>query len=497
MAAPVQKKYFIFQEEQEIMMVINVPPDQLDDKLIQAFLDEVESRGLGTIIFPDVERLFRNAKQGEVIHIGGIKTSEEREVEVLEEEESVDIKDIPFVIEVSGDSKEAYLVLENMTDSISRKQIDKSLVDAGVVYGIKEEQLEYIVEKWPKIFRELIAEGSEPIDGGDATLQLTKDFKENLIPEETDDGQVDFKQLNLIMPIDAGEILQTRTPPVQGTPGYNIFGKEILANPGKDKKLDRGENTQISEDGLQLISTKAGFLQVSPWGHISVRPVYSVPGDVDYSIGNINYKSDVLVRGDVRAGFEVKSGGDIRIYGAVEDAYVEAKGDVIINGGVLSSGKARIKAGGDVHVGFIQNGAIEAGGSIFIRIEALGSRLVAKKDIEVLKREGRIVGGDIEVGGWVVAQVIGAENCPLQIIKFNLPSQTDNNADQDRAKYCFVSAKSLNSPIRVMFGAIIAGISADDTPVTVSLKDDIIEIDNTFVDPGKLKALRRQRSEEG
>lgn len=476
-------------------MVINVPLEELDDKLIQAFLTEVESRGLGRIIFPNVERLIRSANQGEVIHIGGFKTAEEQEAEELEEEESVDIKDIPFVIEVSRDSKEAYLVLDNMTNSISREQINKSLGGVGVKYGIKEEQVEYIIERWPKVFRELIAEGSEPIDGEDAILKMTKDFKENLIPEETEDGQVDFKLLNLILPIEAGEILQIRTPPVQGTPGYNIFGKEIPANPGKDKNLDMGENTQISKDGLQLVSTTAGFLQINDRGQIGVRPVYTVPEDVDYSTGNVNYKSDVLVRGDVRAGFEVKSGGDIRIYGAVEDAFVEAKGSVFINGGVLSSGKARIKAGGDVHVGFIQNGTIEAGGSIFIRIEALGSRLVAKKDIEVLKRDGRIVGGDIEVGGWVVAQVIGAEHCPMQVIKFNLPGQSADSTDKNPARYCFVSAKSLYSPIRVMFGAIVAGISADDTPVTVSMRDDKIEIDNTFVDAGRLKTLRRQRSE--
>ena len=184
--------------------------------------------------------------------------------------------------------------------------------------------------KRQKVFRVTIARGAEPVDGENAEISMVKDFKNNLAPEITDDGLVDFKELNLISPIEQGEILQVRTPPTPGVPGTDVFGRKIQSRPGEDKKFLRGQNTAVSEDGTKLVATTEGFLHVGTRGEISVRPVYTVNGDVDYSTGNVKYKADVLVRGDVRAGFSIKAGGDVRIYGAVEDAEVEAGGSVII-----------------------------------------------------------------------------------------------------------------------------------------------------------------------
>jgi uncharacterized protein (DUF342 family) len=502
------KKYFIFQEGNDIMFVINVPPDQLDQAVLQAFNREVKSRGLERIIFSNVEEIIRGAEQGEVVKIGEFSSTEQADkfeardaseaptVEV-EVKEKIDPEDLPFSIVVDPDAMEATLEMENPGVNITREHIDAGLQHMGITYGLIEENIEKILSEWPKIFKTVIAEGSHPQQGEDAELELVKTVKDNLAPKVTDEGFVDFKHLDLISPIEAGEVLQVRKPPTPGVPGYDVYGKIIPSTPGKDEKLQKGQNTEISEDGTQLLSTKEGFLSVDPSGRIDVRPVYTVPGDVDYSTGNIDYKNDVLIKGDVLSGFSVRAGGDIHIYGAVEDPKIEAKGSITINGGVLSSGKkdAFIRAGGDVSVGFIQHGTIEAGGSVHIRIESVGSRITAGRDIEVTKRNGRIVGGNLIVGGWVVAQVLGSDNGPKLNIEFKAPPNSPADPDK-RYEHCFVATKSLLSGLQVQYGMLTTRVSHMNSPMTVAFREKQIVIVDHFPTTEELALRRKLRNQE-
>lgn len=502
------KKYFIFQDENDIMFVINIPPEQLDQAVLQVFNREVKSRGLERIIFPDVEEIIRGAEQGEVVKIGEFVTAEEAEEhrEEKEEEESgqvaekIDPENLPFSIVVDPDGMSATLEMENPGVEITREHIEVGLQHMGITYGLIEENIEKILSEWPKIFKTTIAEGTQPQPGEDGELEMVKTVKDTLAPKVTEEGVVDFKHLDLISPIDAGEVLQVRKQPTPGVPGYDVYGKIIPSTPGKDIKLQKGQNTEISEDGTQLLSTKEGFLNVDPSGRIDVRPVYTVQGDVDYSTGNIEYKNDVLIKGDVLSGFSVKAGGDIHIYGAVEDPMIEAKGNITINGGVLSSGKkdAYIRAGGDVSVGFIQHGTIEAGGSVHLRIESIGSNITAGRDVEVTKRNGRIVGGNLIVGGWVVAQVMGSDNGPQLNIEFKLPPGAPADPDK-RYEHCFVSTKCLLSGLQVQYGMLTTRISHMDSPMSIAFKEKQIVIVDHFPSSEELalrRKLRKQKSEE-
>ena len=50
-------------------------------------------------------------------------------------------------------------------------------------------------------------------------------------------------------------------------------------------------------------------------------PVYVVPGDVDFSTGNIDFIGSVKVMGSVRNGFSVKAEGNVEIMGRLEGLY--------------------------------------------------------------------------------------------------------------------------------------------------------------------------------
>jgi hypothetical protein len=129
---------------------------------------------------------------------------------------------------------------------------------------------------------------------------------------------------------------------------------------------------------------------------VSVRSLAQVPGDVDYSTGNIDFKGNVEIKGRVVSGFKVKATGDIIISEGVEDA-VEITGDgsLSVRQGIVGS-KTKVNVKGGVEAKFIQDALVEAEGDVevdaYVRtaeIQTHGSVIVKGKGAA-----GGILGGE-------------------------------------------------------------------------------------------------------
>jgi len=90
-----------------------------------------------------------------------------------------------------------------------------------------------------------------------------------------------------------------------GVDGVNVFGKTIDFKKGRNVDFNNGKNTYISQGGLQLKANTDGCVEISN-GKVYVNDVYVV-NDVDNETGNIDFVGDVVINGDVKAGFSVKS----------------------------------------------------------------------------------------------------------------------------------------------------------------------------------------------
>ena len=88
-------------------------------------------------------------------------------------------------------------------------------------------------------------------------------------------------------------------------------------------------------------------------GLIHVDPVFLVKGDLDYQTGNIDFIGSVVIKGDVKSGFNVKASGDIEIEGVVEDSIVETDSDVLIKLGFIGHGEGKIIAMGSVNANIV------------------------------------------------------------------------------------------------------------------------------------------------
>ncbi len=141
-------------------------------------------------------------------------------------------------------------------------------------------------------------------------------------------------------------------------------------------------------------------------GVVEVQEFYLVDGDVDYASGNIAFPKSVQVRGDVKAGFAVESGGDVEILGLVEDCTVKAKGQVLVRGGFTGQGKGLLEGSGEIVLGYVRNQAVRGEGSIRVGKEAINSRMQSRHSILV---DGLLAGGKIQARQGIECQVAGTE----------------------------------------------------------------------------------------
>ena len=286
-------------------------------------------------------------------------------------------------------------------------EVEGDLQAKGVKYGIDKAVIEEYVNNRVYNTTFEVARGTEPVQGTDAKIEYLFNTQHIGNPRVNDDGTVDYHELDLISKVVEGQPVAKIIPENKGTPGRNIMGEEIAPARVSKKNFKYSKNVHISEDGLLLISDVNGHATLEN-DKVFVSNTYDVPVDVDNTTGDIDYDGNVIVRGNVRAGFSLKATGDITIMGVVEGAYVEAGGNLTINCGIQGMNKAEIRSGGNLVTKFIENATVVCGGSIETDT-MLHSSTFASDIINVSGKNGLLVGGTARSTKCVTAKVIGNE----------------------------------------------------------------------------------------
>ncbi len=314
----------------------------------------------------------------------------------------------------------AYLTItkaEAMVERITPEMILEFLKESEIEFGINEDAIHELVERelWDKPIK--VASGNPPVRGEDGYQEYYFRTKIEMAPKVLEDGSVDYKSLNLAQNVTEGQVLAKCIPPTDGTPGTNIYGETIPAEKGFPGHLIAGENTVFKdEDRMVLISEVDGNVKLRGRNRVIVDTVFHTWGDVDFSTGDLDVNGDIHVNGDILAGFKVKATGNVVVNGAVEDAVVEAGGDVLVRQGFVGTGKGTINAGGRAVFKFINNQTVHAA-EIFIGEEAFHANLSAEKSINMTKGRGTLIGGVARAGEFVEINTIGSnQNIHTNII---------------------------------------------------------------------------------
>lgn len=314
-------------------------------------------------------------------------------------------------ITVAKDSMSASMILRAPGEedtAMTAEDILEAIHEEGVVYGIDESAVRNAVEQKDYNRPVTIAEGVKPQKGKNSEFTYHFETQRDHRPKEDDDGTLDYKEIDFIQNTDAGTVLATKTPPTPGVPGKSVMGKELTAPNGRDLPFKHGENTEISEDGLELKASASGAIQFK-YGSVSVLDTLTIRGDVDHTVGNINCKGSVIVNGDVKAGYTIKIDGDLEVAGNVQDAVIEVGGNIYIKGGFFGGGEGHMQAKGDITLKYGDGQTIVAGNDLMVGGELTNCRVTARNSVLVQARRGKIVGGVTRAGREIRSSILGSD----------------------------------------------------------------------------------------
>ncbi|MEM5948640.1 FapA family protein [Spirochaetia bacterium 38H-sp] len=318
--------------------------------------------------------------------------------------------DAVLSVNITDGEMKAYLLAQAPRDGgtdPTRDVIIGFLKMNGIEYGIMEDVVAEF-ERSPVYGREiLIAEGIPPKNGDDAKIIYNFETDHTRVRLKEKNGKIDYKDLNLVQNVVAGQVLAKKIPPSAGVPGRTVTGKILPAKDGKDIPMPVGKNVKLSDDGMVAIAEINGqVLLIS--GKITVEPVYTVDGDVSLKTGNILFLGTVIVTGNVEDGFSIKASGNIEVKGSVGKCELDAEGDIIVHQGIAGKSAALIKAGKNVVSRFVENAKVEAGELVIVSDGIINSTVSANKKIICHGRRASIVGGKSIATEEVIAKNLGS-----------------------------------------------------------------------------------------
>ncbi|GGF98642.1 FapA family protein [Paenibacillus abyssi] len=181
------------------------------------------------------------------------------------------------------------------------------------------------------------AYGKAPVQGQHAQLNLF--FSENIesIFNEVK-GSIDYKNHMNIPSVKNGDVIARKTPLVEGTAGYDVYGNVLLPDPVNDIRIVAKQNVEITPEAI-AIARKEGRPRITgnKIKYLDINTTYIVPGDVDLHTGNIVFAGDVVVYGDVTDNMIIESLGNIYISGSVFNSTLTATGSIAVQGNVIGS----------------------------------------------------------------------------------------------------------------------------------------------------------------
>lgn len=223
-------------------------------------------------------------------------------------------------------------------------EILQELSKKNITFGVKHDEIKSILS-----LNEdgcyLIAEGEAPGETINDRVEIK--FNAGQEGQKLDDtsDKVNFRDLGGIFSVEAGVLLAEKHVGSQGKPGRKVNGDIITPTKPVVCDIIAGKGVELISDGRKVISKISGRPTAKKLGKgylIDVEPVLHKKGDIDIQSGNIRFKGDVVIQGNVCEGMTVQAAGKINVMGMIFGAQIAAQGDITavqnITGGNLVAG---------------------------------------------------------------------------------------------------------------------------------------------------------------
>ncbi len=367
------------------------------------------------------------------------------------------------IVRISYDEMEAYLLLPTPAYDIPYKldEVMDVIKMAGVKIGLNEAKISAMIEDQYYDRECVIAKGITPVNGVDASYDFNFDPNFNKKPTRREDGSVDYWSIHSVELVEEGQVIATYNEPVDGSNGMTVKGKLLVAKRGRPLPPLTGKGFVRSEDNKTYTATTDGKIEMQN-NRILISNVYEIHGDVGLKTGNIDFRGDVIVHGNVPTGAVIRATGSVTIDGNVEGCLIDANKDVIIRGGMLGHERGIIKTRGNLHVKFIEYATVKADGSI-VTDSLINSNVICNDKLYLEGKHASIVGGVIHAAAGVEAYNFGNEyGVKTEIyVGVNMEVKKEINFHENCIKESQDMIEKINIGLKQFDEAVKAGIAID------------------------------------
>jgi uncharacterized protein len=292
-------------------------------------------------------------------------------------------------------------------DGANSEGLYQLLSTRGIVEGVDDAKIVKLIEKFnggEEVFQETIAVGRRPRPGRDGQLQFMIEMEPNKVEVTDVDGNIDFRDLNLIKEIFSGQPILKILPPDEGEDGVTVQGKNLAVPACKKAKYRLGKNVRLDEDSMTVFATADGHVEfVDPL--ISVQEEFVVHKTVDFTIGNLTFIGSLRFEGEIPPGYAMSAGKNIFVGGKVTGCNLKAKGNIDCPSGITGSVSTSIECDGSLTAKFINEANIICMGDATCFVEMVRSKVKVKGFLTV--ESGAIRGSEVYAFGGVKVKELG------------------------------------------------------------------------------------------
>ncbi len=331
-----------------------------------------------------------------VVRDGGIL--EERRVRQTQAQPSEPVSaTLGYRLEVDLEAQRVVLAMHRGDDVfVTKQQILENLALHQVRHGIDHDKISLALmflgypEECEEGTQYCIAEGLKPTEGQPGRVEYFVDVTgEAKVDKTLEDGEerVNFKAMAQIETVTVGQRLATYHPPVVGVAGVGLDGDAIHPDEPDELSFHCGEGVRFVKDTGCIYATRDGRPILSG-DTISVVQIYEIPGNVDYSTGNIKFDGHVVVRGNVSDDFVIDC-KSLEVHGTTGSAKIRAAADAHFLGGVNGQQRGRLQIGGHCIAKYLNEVSARVAGNLSVERGITSSEIGCMGEIVA----ERIVGG--------------------------------------------------------------------------------------------------------
>lgn len=334
------------------------------------------------------------------------------------------------LIDISPDKMKCYftLPLGVKGTNYTLDRVVKLLYAARVRRGVSRKAIEEMIEGKKYGVKTLVAQGKPPVDGADGYYDFLLKFSEEILPDMSSGDSADFSQVKVFDEVKLGDKLAIYHPAEVGEDGFDITGRILKAKAGKGKPILKGQGFMLLGDKKTYVSSVAGVGRIQN-GDIRIDRVKNYD-----SLINIREKivvdGTVHVKGDVDNVY-IQAKGDVLVDGSVSCADIHAGGLVVVRKSVVGNinDRASITAGGLVAAGHLDNANIKCKGNL-ISNDCLNCHVSAEGKVIMLGEKSLISGGVVTSLRGIETTVLGSKTVKETVVRTGITEELDYEYQQ-------------------------------------------------------------------